>query len=329
MQQKARQGHEKAAVHAGHRQNVVQPRLGEGRVGLFRDPAPVAGQNGRQESGGIPWEKDLDAFPHGPAHPGGKPAGTVPGPLPGLQIPPGIGQEKNAFGGEGGNILIPDAGGVVEPGLSSYGLAGRQVQQLLPGVEHRLAGNALHADLRPGAEIRFLGVAAEGGGEVRPPPRHFLGGPLDLAGVEPAPAQAQSQGGAEDHAPPPPFPGQELRQEAQRQRQPGARQYPAALENILGQKHAQGKAPGKHRQPPHGPPSSVSFSKPKTPGGVSLREPFSFYRVLRYSARIRRLPVSAGLSAVSSGTNSVLPSAPAAWATRLERVSAFSGVVTA
>ena len=65
---------------------------------------------------------------------------------------------------------------------------------------------------------------------------------------------------------------------------------------------------------------------PKTPGGVSLREPVP-YNASRYSARIRRLPVSVGLSAASSGTNSVVPSSPAAWDTTPEKAETLSNLV--
>ena len=242
-------------MHAGHRQNVAQPRLGEGRVGFLRDLAPVAGQNGREKPGGVPGEEDLNPLSHGPGRPGGVPAGAVPGPLADLQVSPAIDQEEDPLGGEGGNVLVPDAGGVLEAGLSRDRLARNQVQQFPAAVEHRPAGQALQPDRRPCAEVALGGVAAEGGGDGFRPPRHRLGGPLDLAGVQPAPAQAQGQRREERHAPPPPLPGQRQGQNPQGKGRPGPQQYPAVPEEVLGQEHAQGEAPGEHRQPPHLPAS--------------------------------------------------------------------------
>ena len=160
------QGHQEAAVHPGHRQDVAQPRLRQVRPGLVRQAGGVSGEDGAQKGRHVSVEQRRHLGLHGPGRPGGPPPGRTGGALAadGL-VSPLVGQQEHSLGGEVGDGVLPEPGGVLELHPGRHRLSRPQVQQVLPAVvDHLAQGKAVQLHRHLGAVVRGDGVLQQGHG---------------------------------------------------------------------------------------------------------------------------------------------------------------------
>ena len=232
--QQLHQRQQESAVHTGHRQDVQQPRLRQVPVGPVGEAGGVPRQDRAQKGRHIAAVKGIYLLPHGVAQPDGPPPGHVRRPAGDHRLSPLIGQQVDPLGGKGGDVVVPDAGGVSDLRRHLHSLARPQRQQLRTAIVHDFSRQALRLRGDPGAVVGGLRVIAQGQRQGALLPAQGLHRPLDVADIQPVPPQGQGQAGPRQQHPPAPDGRQKQPPPGQEERRPGAGQQPRTGQQVLG-----------------------------------------------------------------------------------------------
>ena len=211
------------------------------------------GEDGAQKGRLVPVEQLCHVVLHGPGGPGRPPTGRAGRALAVDSIlSPLVGQQEHSLGGEVGDGVLPEPGGVLEFRLGRHRLARPEVQQVLPAVvDHLAQGGPLQLHRHLGTVVRGDGVLQQGhGGGPRPAGQAHQRIPDGIA-VQPVPPQGQRQARADQQRPLPP---ETRQQQGKAGRGKAARRQGKQMlrrQQVLGQIDAQGEGGREGRQPPH------------------------------------------------------------------------------